>query len=322
MTVTFDLCKSTDPNVDKLAFFFDFGDGTKTSGSCIESHTYGSTPLRGTSNVRRFDTSFEMQGCAVDPFQLSSCRTRSVKLVVPDAPPSTPTTPSCPTPTIAITSPVSPAPIFYPGCAGSVMVTAAATNTNAVQFCLTTCPKFSDSASVEAAPGCVAGTAAGSNFVGSLTLVGEGCRQIVAEATSTCGGMATSAPVILNLTNGCFRQKATEDSNAAWSSDLDLDGGRLQVVVNGNSVAYPERGRSAGTTRLQDRENRVEATVLNAAGKAGTWTIDLSGSDSIQAGSIHVLSGEVSSMAGAKVTFRLKGTPGERVSFTFRRKEN
>jgi len=33
LTVTFDLCKSTDPDGDPLSFFFNFGDGSKTSGS-------------------------------------------------------------------------------------------------------------------------------------------------------------------------------------------------------------------------------------------------------------------------------------------------
>jgi hypothetical protein len=180
-----------------------------------------------------------------------------------------------------------------------------------------------DSASIEAAPTCVAGTASGGNFVAILPLGFIGCRQYVATATSNCGGgMATSLPLIVTATDtGCFRQKTTEDSSAAWSSDLGLDGGRLQVLVNDSAIAYPEKGRSAGTTRLKSGKNRIDATVLNTAGKAGTWTIDLSGSDAIQAGSIHVLSGDVSSLAGSRVTFRLKGTPGERVSFTFLRKD-
>jgi len=37
----------------------------------------------------------------------------------------------------------------------------------------------------------------------------------------------------------------------------------------------------------------------------------------MEAGSIRVLSGEVSSVAATSVTFRLTGTPGERVAFTF-----
>src|SRR5882672_12337619 len=49
LTVTFDLCKSTDPDGDPLSFFFDFGDGAKSSGSCSVSHTYSST-IRATSN--------------------------------------------------------------------------------------------------------------------------------------------------------------------------------------------------------------------------------------------------------------------------------
>jgi hypothetical protein len=56
LTVTFDLCKSTDPDGDPLSFFFDFGDGAKASGSCLETHTYSGT-FREASAVRALDRS-------------------------------------------------------------------------------------------------------------------------------------------------------------------------------------------------------------------------------------------------------------------------
>jgi len=64
----------------------------------------------------------------------------------------------------------------------------------------------------------------------------------------------------------------------------------------------------------------VEATVVESAGKAGRWTMDLSASEAIQAGSIRVLAGEIESISGAAVTFKLRGTPGERIVFTFLKK--
>jgi hypothetical protein len=64
----------------------------------------------------------------------------------------------------------------------------------------------------------------------------------------------------------------------------------------------------------------VEATVVDGAGKAGTWTIDFSGSQSVGAGSIRLLGGQIESIAATSVTFRLKGTPGERIAFTFDKK--
>jgi len=99
LTVTFDLCKSTDPDGDPLSFFFDFGDGAHTSGSCIESHTYSST-FRAAGDVRRQDRSYEAQGCVVDTGQASACRSRTVNATVP--------APACAAPTgVSITTPTA-----------------------------------------------------------------------------------------------------------------------------------------------------------------------------------------------------------------------
>jgi hypothetical protein len=326
LTVTFDLCKSTDPNVDRLTYFYDFGDGAKASGSCLESHTYGSSSVRGASGVRALDASFEMQGCAVDPFGLSNCRTRSVSVGSPAPDPA----PSCDTPTVRITDPQSP----YVASCRSVPLTAATTNTSAVQFCQQPTksplcfPKVGAQDAAVPVPSCVAGTPVGDTFRATLDLPSDGCFEIVATATG-CGGKATSAPVIVFApftvasapgAQGCFQETSETEAGemtAAWSSDLVLDGGRLQLVVNGSAASYPERGRSGGIARLLGRENRMEATVLDADGKAGTWTVDFSGSNAVQGGSIRVLSGDVALIGPTRVTFRLRGTPGERVSFTF-----
>ena len=87
----------------------------------------------------------------------------------------------------------------------------------------------------------------------------------------------------------------------------------LQVIVNGSAASYPERGRSFGTAGIKDGENRTEVTIVEGAGKAGTWTIDFSGSESVRAGSIRLLAGQIESIAATSVIFRLKGTPGERL---------
>src|SRR5262245_6851380 len=77
LTVTFDLCKSTDPDGDPLSFFFDFGDGAKASGSCVETHTY-SANFRGQTDTRALDKSYVFEGSVVDPGGLSQTRTRNV----------------------------------------------------------------------------------------------------------------------------------------------------------------------------------------------------------------------------------------------------
>src|SRR5205085_12490552 len=82
LTVTFDLCKSTDPENQPLNYFFDFGDGSKTSGSCIDSHTYSAT-FQATTSVRALDRSYTADACVVDPGGLSACRTRTVNATTP-----------------------------------------------------------------------------------------------------------------------------------------------------------------------------------------------------------------------------------------------
>ena len=48
--------------------------------------------------------------------------------------------------------------------------------------------------------------------------------------------------------------------------------------------------------------------------------MDLSASEAIQAGTIRVLAGEIESIGVTAVTFKLRGTPGERIVFTFQKK--
>jgi hypothetical protein len=105
----------------------------------------------------------------------------------------------------------------------------------------------------------------------------------------------------------------------AWSSDLDVEGGSLQVIVNGSAAAYPGRGRAYGMSAFVDGANRVEATLVDGKGKAGMWRFEFLGSEGV-GGSIRVLAGDVATIASTSITFRLSGTPGERIAFTFEKK--
>jgi hypothetical protein len=99
-----------------------------------------------------------------------------------------------------------------------------------------------------------------------------------------------------------------------------VEGGRLQVVVNGAAPAFPERGRGLATARLIDGENRIEAVLVESAGKAGLWRIDFNPPESIAEGSLRVISGEAVLLGASSATFRLSGREGERIVFTFLRK--
>jgi len=104
-----------------------------------------------------------------------------------------------------------------------------------------------------------------------------------------------------------------------WSSDLAVDGGRLQVVVNGSATSFPARGRAYGVASLVEGENRVEAVLVESAGRAGLWRFDLMSSQAVVPGSLRVIAGDVVSIASNSVTFRLRGESGERIVFTFQK---
>ncbi len=281
LTVTFDLCKSTDPDKDPLSFFFDFGDGAKSSGSCNVSHTYQST-FQAASNVRALDRSYTAEACVVDPGTLSACRTRNVVA-------------ACVSPTVDLSSPPTP----VSGCPPALPVEATTSNATRVTFC-----------------------AEPTTFSTALTLSNNfACYKVTAQATGVCGN-ATSAPSYVS-DFGCpsfSGVAAGQERIAGWSSDLTVEGGRLQVIVNGGAPAFPERRRAFGTSSLVNGENRVEAVLVETAGKPGLWRIDLNPPESVVEGSLRVISGEAVLLGASSATFRLSGREGERVVFTFLKK--
>jgi hypothetical protein len=61
----------------------------------------------------------------------------------------------------------------------------------------------------------------------------------------------------------------------------------------------------------------VEAYTTTPMAEPGMWRFDLSGAAHFVSGSIKVQSGQVVSAGANEVVFRLSGTPGERIKFTF-----
>jgi hypothetical protein len=91
-------------------------------------------------------------------------------------------------------------------------------------------------------------------------------------------------------------------------------------VLNGQQAFFTRRGESRGQEvgRMASSLNRVEAQLVSADGRAGTWRFDLSPTARLEPGSIRVIAGSAERMTPDSVVFRLKGQPGERVAFTFR----
>jgi hypothetical protein len=320
LKVTFDTCQSKDPDGDPLSFFFDFGDGATSSGSCNVSHTYPQAPFRETSNVRAATVSYTASGSVVDPSGASA--TKEKKVTVESG-----RSGGCPKLTLNFATP----PGFI-GCSTSVNVSATS-NGSRVTFCATAgasgcfSPATGESVGSTAAapPGgttCANGNRSGSTFATNLPLSGFSCYAVSAQAFDDCGATESSDAAFVfggSCYYGFSGLRKDVGRTTVWSSELSLEG-RLQVVVNGASPAFPGSGRGFGTARLVNGENRVEAVVVESAGKAGVWRIDLKPSEAIQAGSLRVISGEVTLLGPTSATFRLSGKTGERIVFTFLKK--
>ena len=317
LTVTFDLCKSTDPDKDALNFFFDFGDGGKSSGSCNVSHTYQSS-FRAAGNVRALDRSYTAEACVVDPGNLSACRTRNVVA-------------TCPSPTVDLSSPPTP----VSGCPPRLPVQATTRNATAVTFCaeptnpvncgfriVPPIDKFLPSPPPPNPTVCGDGSRSGDTFSTTLTLSDRGdCYKVTAQATGACGNATSGSSYVADFGCPSFSGASTGQQRVeGWSSDLTVEGGRLQVIVNGAAPAFPERGRAFGTSSLVNGENRVEAVLVETAGKPGLWRIDFNPSESVVEGSLRVISGEAVLLGASSATFRLSGREGERIVFTFLKK--
>ena len=89
-------------------------------------------------------------------------------------------------------------------------------------------------------------------------------------------------------------------------------------VVDGQVVVAASGQRAQQVGRSREGDVVVAATLIKADGKPGTWRFEAQPGESIEAGSLRVLQGDVALLTPTAVVFRLKGVAGERVSFTYR----
>ncbi len=109
---------------------------------------------------------------------------------------------------------------------------------------------------------------------------------------------------------------APNDSSITITSELRLPGGAGQVVINGTSVSFTNEGLSNQTMASAKTLIRIEAQLVAAVGKPGTWRFEFPAG--IEPGSLAIVAGQGSLTGPSGVVFRLQGRPGERVVFTFR----
>jgi hypothetical protein len=142
---------------------------------------------------------------------------------------------------------------------------------------------------------------------------------VIARAEDNCGNLSTPAIVddLVLDGRGCFRgaQRSSEGRLGTWVSELDVAGGRGQVVVDGSQASFPGAGIAAQSLSLPPGPHRFEAVLVDAGGHPGVWRFNLS-TLGVSPGSIRVIAGEVVEIGPDQVAFRLAGQPGERVVFT------
>jgi hypothetical protein len=147
--------------------------------------------------------------------------------------------------------------------------------------------------------------------------------RILASAEDNCGNVSTDSVKDVRLIGrGCdVRPMAAGPSGnarasaASWVSELSVQGGRGQVVVDGTDAVFPAGGVETFTAAAGPGTHRFEATLVASAGRPGSWRFDLTALRAVP-GSLKVVAGEAAVAGSAAVVFRLGGKPGERVVFS------
>jgi hypothetical protein len=88
-----------------------------------------------------------------------------------------------------------------------------------------------------------------------------------------------------------------------------LNSARVDASSSTEPVSHVFRGYAG--------QNTLEAYTETVVRGGGFWKFDFSSADHFAAGSLRVETGNVAAMDGRSIVFRLSGSPGERVRFTF-----
>jgi hypothetical protein len=99
-----------------------------------------------------------------------------------------------------------------------------------------------------------------------------------------------------------------------WESELAVEGGRGQIVIDGATVRYQDQGPHALSLPPDAGLRQVVAQLVAGKGRPGSWTFRLS---HVRAGSLRPLGGNPTQVTADSITFRLTGRAGERVVFVF-----
>jgi hypothetical protein len=293
LTVKFSMCGSIDPDGDPLSYFFDFGDGSKTTGGCNTQHTYNVPSLKSRSGASAAG-SYAARMSVTDG-QPGHERGQPYDVLV-----------GCPTPRVNLVSPASRSIFSCP-----VGVSATATDPLGIVSVEFFAKDYFGTQSI--------GLDTSAPYAVNFNPGQGGSFTLIAEAVNQCGGVAEdSVSVFISCYGG--RTATRVGRRVSWTSQLEVPDGRGQVILNGGSASFPGAGRAMGLGEARKGENRIEAQLVAANGP-GTWRFDFSNSPLLEAGSVRVLAGEVAELTADVVVFRLRGKVGERIAFTFRMSE-
>jgi hypothetical protein len=141
---------------------------------------------------------------------------------------------------------------------------------------------------------------------------GGGTCSVVMNANKS----VTAAFSLLGLLSA---EPATASESMDWTMQLDVPGAVAQVVLNGQAVRTG-RGPSQATASVREGDNAISARLLEARGRPGLWRFEARDGQLLEPGSLRVAQGEIDLVTPTAVVFRLKGEPGEEVSFSYRLK--
>jgi hypothetical protein len=291
LDVTFNMCRSVDPDGDELTFAFDFGDGGTFRGNCRSTHRYSFPPGPSAAAARI---------CVGDGRRgHDSCQDYTVKVRNACASDSRP-------PTVSIDK--------VDGDRTPVVLVARASDNvgvTAVEFL---------AAEVEG-PYSIVGVDRDAPFSVQWK-PSPPCHSfaVIARAHDACGNESTSDPVFFTHSDPSVCQQGitapTTASSVQLTSELSLPDGGGHFTLNGHGTVAAGKGRFRVAVSASPGDNRVEAVIAETKGRPGTWRFELEGD--VLPGSLRVDAGEVVQVAGNAVVFRLSGTAGERIAFRFR----
>lgn len=116
-----------------------------------------------------------------------------------------------------------------------------------------------------------------------------------------------------------------EEFSTSFASFLGIspfDGGaRGEILLNGSQLVHADSSAPAvHHLRARIGENSVEARLVSGGSSEGFWRFDFSATPQFEPGSLVLVAGDLLSLDGRSVTFRVSGVAGERVKFTYRLK--